>query len=120
MTSLVFMMILPLSFYSPGVATPIYQLEYVNIPKIRFIKVITMKKFEWNSYFFHLVIYVISYIEIGVCSQTVYFLIYIKRGYVHVPLLKIKYVYIVVLETSSMQRYLIVCEIQIWSSYSGE
>jgi hypothetical protein len=30
---------------------PIYQLEYVNIPKIRFIKVIIMKKFEWNSYF---------------------------------------------------------------------
>jgi hypothetical protein len=28
---------------------PIYQLEYVNIPKIRFIKVITMKKIEWNS-----------------------------------------------------------------------
>jgi hypothetical protein len=28
---------------------PIYQLEYVNIPKIGFIKVITMKTFQWNS-----------------------------------------------------------------------
>jgi hypothetical protein len=28
---------------------PIYQLKYINIPKIIFIKVITMKKFEWNS-----------------------------------------------------------------------
>jgi hypothetical protein len=49
------------SILLPGVATPmlkkhfvyvyipIYQLEYVNIPKIRFNKVITIKKFEWNS-----------------------------------------------------------------------
>jgi hypothetical protein len=48
------------SILLPGVVTPtskkhfayvyipIYQLEYVNIPKIRFIKVITMEKFEGN------------------------------------------------------------------------
>jgi hypothetical protein len=30
------------------VCIPIYHLEYVNIPKIRFVKVITMKKFECN------------------------------------------------------------------------
>jgi hypothetical protein len=46
-----------MSILLPGVVTPtlkkhfvyvyiyIYQLEYVNIPKIRYIKVITMKKF---------------------------------------------------------------------------
>jgi hypothetical protein len=30
------------------VCIPIYHLEYVNIPKIRFIKAITMKNFECN------------------------------------------------------------------------
>jgi hypothetical protein len=39
---------------------------------------------------------------------------YIKNGYVHIPLLKIKYVYILILETSNMQKYLTVYEIQIW------
>jgi hypothetical protein len=54
----------------------IYQLEYVNIPKIRITKVITIKKFQWNSYFLHLVIYVIFYTETRVYSQIVCLLIY--------------------------------------------
>jgi hypothetical protein len=42
-----------------------------------------MKKFSGTRKFLHLVIYVISYIETGVCSQTMCFLIYKKWVCVH-------------------------------------
>jgi hypothetical protein len=59
------------------------------------------------------VIYVISYIETGVCSQTMYFLIYKKwvcphttfenQIYVHIYFINLKY-----------EKCPIVCEISIW------